>query len=98
MFIRIVKMKFQSDKVDEFLSIFDQNKERIRHFEGCKHLELLRDLKDPDQFFTYSYWESESHLEAYRESDLFREVWRFTKALFQERAEAWSVDQRTILP
>lgn len=93
MFIRVVKMSFQADKVEDFLANFQAHKEQIRNFPGCEHLELWRDKNNPQQFFTYSYWQSEADLENYRQSELFKEVWAFTKSLFQDKPGAWSVDQ-----
>lgn len=92
MFIRIVKMEFQTDKVDAFLQNFEGVKERIRNFPGCCHLELYRDKNNTTIFFTYSKWENESDLENYRNSSLFKEVWGVTKPMFSNKAEAWSVD------
>ena len=93
MLVRIVKMKFEAKAVDDFLELFHKNKEKIRGFEGCEHLELLRDQNDQTLFFTYSYWTSETHLDAYRHSSLFAEVWKATKKGFSNKAEAWSLDQ-----
>ncbi|MCP9200784.1 antibiotic biosynthesis monooxygenase [Gramella sp. GC03-9] len=93
MFVRIVKMGFKPEKVEEFLANFDRNKKKIRGFEGCLFLELYRDKHNTHRFFTYSYWESEQALENYRNSDLFKEVWANTKVLFNEKPEAWSVDK-----
>lgn len=93
MLVRIVKMSFNSDKIDEFLSNFEANKTKIRHFEGCKFLELYRDKDNTNIFFTYSYWVSENDLNAYRDSDLFKGVWAKTKPLFNAKPEAWSVDK-----
>lgn len=90
--IRIVKMTFNPEKVDEFLENFNARKNDIRNFEGVTHLELLRDKNNPNIFFTYSHWKSEQHLENYRNSDLFKSVWAVTKPLFIKEAEAWSVD------
>jgi len=92
MFIRIVKMSFESNKIDLFLENFNTSKEKIRNFEGCNTLKLLRDKNNPNIFFTYSYWESETHLETYRNSELFKSVWKKTKVLFNNKPEAWSVD------
>ena len=89
---RIVKMTFREEETETFLDIFDRSSARIRAFEGCLHLELWR-CKDPDNiFFTYSYWTDEAALDAYRNSDLFRETWRKTKALFAAPPEAGSVE------
>lgn len=87
---RIVKMTFKPERVDDFLSVFAESGPRIRAFEGCAHVALLR-CTDPDNvFFTYSFWESEAHLEKYRRSELFRDTWARTKVLFDDRPEAWS--------
>lgn len=93
MFVRIVKMGFQEDKIDAFLNNFEEVKQNIRNFPGNRFLELYRDKNDPTIFFTYSYWETEADLENYRKSELFIEVWAFTKQLFRQKAEAWSVDK-----
>ncbi len=93
MFIRIVKMEFQPEKVEAFLQNFESVKEKIRHFPGCQHLELYRDKNHANIFFTYSKWNEEAALENYRNSDLFKSVWSVTKPMFSKNAEAWSVDE-----
>ncbi|MFD2568321.1 putative quinol monooxygenase [Pseudotenacibaculum haliotis] len=93
MFVRIVKMGFQPEHIDTFLSNFHAKKEFIRNSPGCRLLELYRDKQDPSVFFTYSYWDKEEDLENYRNSDLFKGVWAETKILFNAKPEAWSVDK-----
>ena len=92
MIIRIVKMGFEPDTIDDFIEEFNAKKALIRNFEGCQHLQLLRDIHHPHQFFTYSYWESEEHLNNYRNSALFKDVWANTKSKFNQKPEAWSVN------
>tara|TARA_R110001583_G_scaffold88690_2_gene229735 strand:- start:2750 stop:3046 length:297 start_codon:yes stop_codon:yes gene_type:complete len=93
MLIRIVKMSFKEDTIEDFLHNFEKNKIQIRNFKGCKLLELYRDQTNQHIFFTYSYWESETDLENYRQSELFKSVWAFTKTLFNAKPEAWSLDK-----
>jgi len=93
MLVRIVKMTFAQDKIEEFLNKFGKIKDKIIAFEGCELVELNQDRDDPCIFFTYSYWKSEEHLNRYRDSDFFKDVWSDTKKMFIERAEAWSVDK-----
>ncbi|TNJ41213.1 antibiotic biosynthesis monooxygenase [Tamlana fucoidanivorans] len=93
MLVRIVKMGFDTAYVDTFLRQFHASKHNIRQFEGCMFLELYQDQQDPSIFFTYSYWQTAAHLEAYRHSDLFKSVWSKTKPLFNRKPEAWSVDK-----
>ena len=90
MLIRIVRMTFQPEKTGEFLEIFRNSKDRIRGFEGCHHVELLQDLNHPNVYSTYSLWDSEEALNHYRQSELFGSVWKPTKALFAEPAQAFS--------
>jgi len=93
MFVRIVKMSFEENKIEEFLNNFHQNKDKIRNFKGCTFLELYRDKTNKNIFFTYSYWNSEEDLNHYRNSELFKTVWLKTKVLFNAIPQAWSVDK-----
>ncbi|NND24641.1 MAG: antibiotic biosynthesis monooxygenase [Flavobacteriaceae bacterium] len=98
MFVRIVKMSFAPEHIPSFLEHFEIIKSKVRSFQGCNFLELYRDRDQSNIFFTYSYWEKESDLEAYRQSDLFKSVWSKTKPLFNDKPEAWSVDKIVSLP
>ena len=93
MFVRIVKMSFHAENIPKFLENFDLMKEKIRNAPGNRLLELYQDKNNPELFFTYSYWETENDLENYRNSELFYDVWQFTKKLFNDKPEAWSVDK-----
>jgi heme-degrading monooxygenase HmoA len=85
-------MEFKEEEIASFLVNFEKVKLKIRNFPGCKHLKLLRDKHDPTIFFTYSKWNSEGALEAYRNSALFKGVWATTKPKFRSKPAAWSVD------
>lgn len=90
MIIRTVRMTFKPGKEEEFLQIFNGAKDQIRHFEGCHHLELWRDVDAPNIYTTYSHWENPAALEHYRHSELFKSTWAQTKQLFLEKAVAFS--------
>ena len=91
MFIRIVKLSLKPSAVEDFLDMFEQNKNRIKGSVGCSFLELYRDKAQENVFFTYSHWEEEQNLEDYRKSDFFRNIWSGLKPDFLEKPEAWSV-------
>ncbi|MBA4277664.1 antibiotic biosynthesis monooxygenase family protein [Flavobacterium sp.] len=93
MFIRIVKMSFHEENIPVFLENFEIIKDKIRNAPGNRLLELYQDKNNTCIFFTYSYWETEQDLENYRKSELFNTVWAFTKKLFNDKPEAWSVDK-----
>jgi heme-degrading monooxygenase HmoA len=88
---RLVKMSFQEEKIETFKTIFKNNWQYIKNFEGCSHVELLQDENNPHVFFTYSLWSSEEALNNYRASELFKNVWGSTKILFNDKPLAWTV-------
>lgn len=88
---RIVKMTFREEEVPAFLALFEEVKTTIRAQPGCHHLELWQEKNQPNVLFTFSIWENEAALDAYRHSGFFAKTWRRTKALFADQAEAWSV-------
>jgi len=91
MITRIVKLTFKPENISDFLEIFERSNKYISSFDGCSHLELLKDKDNQSIFFTYSNWDSETHLDAYRKSDLFINTWKKTKVLFSEPAVAWTL-------
>ena len=93
MIIRIVRMHFSEAGVEEFLEIFDRNKEAIRKFKGCTHLQLLKDADDTLCYTTFSHWNNQESLELYRQSELFGKVWGQVKTLFSERSQAFSLEK-----
>ena len=97
MLIRIVKMTFHEEEVDNFIRLFDAVKDKIKGFDGCSHLELWRDKNLSNSFVTYSHWENEEALNAYRNSPLFEGVWAETKAKFSAKPIAFSVEREVLV-
>ena len=92
MLIRIVRMEFEPSKVQEFISIFNRSKLKIRAMEGCISLELLRDTDKESVYYTYSVWKSVDYLNKYRETAVFKETWSETKVLFSGAPMAFSMN------
>ncbi|MBX2907023.1 MAG: antibiotic biosynthesis monooxygenase [Taibaiella sp.] len=97
MIVRIVKMTFRQDAIEEFTSMFEERRMRIRNFEGCTHLELWQDNAEPTVFFTYSTWQSQQALDHYRFSEFFKDTWGRTKSLFAGPPQAWSVTRKYVM-
>jgi quinol monooxygenase YgiN len=93
MITRIVRMHFRPGESEAFLDIFNASKHLIRQFKGCQHLSLYNEAGLPDVFFTHSTWTSAAQLDAYRNSQLFRTTWTKTRALFADKAQAWSITE-----
>lgn len=95
MLIRIVKLTIHPDKIDEFKSIYEANMAFIKDRKGCDKLELLQEKgRYSNVVMTYSYWNSEEDLNAYRDSDLFLKIWKTVKPLFCAKPEAWSMERK----
>lgn len=92
MIVRIVRLTFHPEQVDEFLRIFNTSRNLIRLSDGCIKVRLVRDRTSPNVFFTLSEWQSAEHLERYRESELFRTTWARTKPLFSAPPLAYSTE------
>jgi len=98
MITRIVKMKFHQEDLLDFLKMFESKKDFIRAQPGCIDLEMLKQSDDPTTIFTYSHWESEQDLNAYRGTELFGQVWKETKSYFRDKPEAWTLNSLYKLP
>lgn len=88
---RIVRLSFEPEMVNKFLTVFNESKLQIAAFEGCHGLTLLQDLNFNNVFYTYSLWENEHCLNKYRYSALFKATWAKTKVLFNDKPVAYSL-------
>ena len=93
MIIRIVTLKFEEKDIPAFQQIFAQSKPRILKFKGCTQVDLLQSTEDPGTMLTYSHWESEDHLNAYRKSEFFGSVRPNTKSMLIAKPSAISLIQ-----
>ncbi len=93
--IRIVRLSFKQEHVKDFLTLFDERKERIRSFEGCQYLELWQDNESPNVFYTFSLWQSPASLESYRISAIFQDTWSKVSIWFNEKPKAFSANSHT---
>ncbi|MBK6859409.1 MAG: antibiotic biosynthesis monooxygenase [Saprospiraceae bacterium] len=90
MILRIVKMSFPEEQLQEFIAIFNEAAPLIRQSKGCIELSLLQEDRNPSILATLSKWNSVNDLESYRQSELFKTTWAKTKILFNAKPEAWS--------
>jgi heme-degrading monooxygenase HmoA len=92
MITRIVQLPIvpKTENGRAFEALFEAYKTQIAGAHGCLNVKLLA---SGSCYFTYSIWEDENYLEAYRHSAVFAEVWPKTKALFTGKAMAWTCDE-----
>ena len=93
MLIRLVRMYFRPDEVERFLTMYEQTRPIIASQPGCRSVQLVRQIDDPAAFATWSIWDDQAALDAYRRSEFFRSFWPEVRALFRAPAEAVSFEQ-----
>lgn len=91
--IRIVKLTFKQEHVQDFLSLFEERKNAIRNSEGCTQLSLWNHTTQSNIFYTYSIWNKPEDLEMYRHSPLFSDTWDSVKQWFDAPPEAFSANE-----
>lgn len=88
---RIVRLEFQPEKVGEFVAFFTKNKHVISSYPGCLSLDLYKDASLQNVYYTFSTWESEDALNAYRDSTTFDVLWSYAKQRFAGKPLAYSL-------
>lgn len=89
--VRVVRMKFRPETSKTFQAFFYETQTVVASMPGCLFVDLFQDFQDQDAFYTLSLWESEEHLNQYRASDKFGEIWKYTKSLFGAPPAAYSL-------
>lgn len=75
MYIRIVSVKIQPDKVDEFKNIYSKDIIPIlESIKGCSFAYLTESLKNSNEFLSISLWESKAFADQYESSGKFEEL------------------------
>jgi quinol monooxygenase YgiN len=92
MLTRVVKLSIQPHMVESFMKIFHENKMTILNAQGLNNLDLFADQNDGTIMFTISHWENEECIQMYRDSEYFRNLWSQLKPLFNNKAEAWTLN------
>ncbi len=82
MLVRIVRLTLKPEFESDFKQVFEEKKDLIAGFKGCTKVNLLQDTSNANVFFTISEWESETDLDNYRNSEVFRETWANVKQWF----------------
>ena len=93
MIIRIVRVKVAPENVSTSQNYFKESFSKIRNFPGCCDLSLHADINQEGVVITFSEWESEAHLNVYRDSEVFKSTWEKVKPLFVAKPEAFSMEE-----
>jgi quinol monooxygenase YgiN len=85
MYIRIVSVKIQPDKVKEFEKIYlSEIVPALENTKGCSVAYLIKSLKNNNEFLSISLWESKVFAEQYEASGKFDELTSKLKHTFSK--------------
>ncbi len=97
MITRIVELQIQAEQIGAAKKLLEDVAPKVRNMPGCRRLEIMFDIHRKGRVTTYSYWESETNLNEYRDSDVFLVFWKAIKPMFSEKARAWSSEHFIVL-
>ena len=85
MYVRLVSLKLQEDKVDEFRKIYiDQIIPALNACPGCLYAYLIESLRNRNEIISVTIWENKKDADIYEESGQFSELVDKVKHTFSE--------------
>ncbi len=83
LFVRIVSVKIQEGKVDEFKSIYSSKiLPTLKITKGCLYAFLCENLKETDDFLSVSIWSNKTYADEYENSGAFEDLTKKIKHTF----------------
>jgi heme-degrading monooxygenase HmoA len=75
MYLRIVSMVLQPDKIREFLSLYDDHiLPSLRNTRGCRYVHLAENAANRSEMLSITLWNSRQDAESYESSGLFERL------------------------
>ncbi len=85
MYVRIVSMKIQEDKMDEFKKIYLETIiPALQNTPGCKHVFLTESINEKDEFISVTIWDDKAYANEYESSGAFSELVGKVKHTFSQ--------------
>lgn len=85
MYMRIVSVKIEPGKLEEFKQLYrDEIIPALRGVKGCRYAYLTESIKEGDDVFSVTIWDSKNAAENYERSELFDELKEKVKHTFSE--------------
>jgi quinol monooxygenase YgiN len=92
MYLRIVSMKIQEDKLDEFKKIYlEKIIPALKETEGCRHVFLTESINQKDEFISVTIWDDKTYADKYESSGTFEELVSKVKHTFSQ-FYLWKMD------
>jgi len=91
---RIVRLTVRDEaSMEAFRNIYAERNPFKNGVQGCMSVKIMKDVTEENIYYIVSHWDRPEDLEAYRQSDYFKETWPMVKAQLATRAEAFSMTE-----
>ena len=85
MYVRIVSMKIQENKLDEFKKVYlEKVIPALKETLGCRHVFLSESVSEKDEFISVTIWDSKKDADNYETSGKFEELVEELKHTFSQ--------------
>jgi len=85
MYVRVVSMKIQIDKLEEFKELYSKIViPALKETEGCRHVFLTESVNEKDEYISVTIWDSKEYADRYESSGKFQELVNQTKHTFSQ--------------
>lgn len=75
MYVRIVSMKIQTDKMEEFKKIYLETIiPALKKTEGCRYVFLTESINEKNEFISVTIWDDKKYADVYESSGSFKEL------------------------
>ena len=92
MYVRIVSLKIQEGKMDEFKKIYlDTIIPALQKTAGCRHVFLTESINEKDDFISVTIWDDKAYADEYEASGAFAELVGKVKHTFS-RFYLWKME------
>jgi heme-degrading monooxygenase HmoA len=83
MHVRIVSLKIQEDKLDEFKKVYlEKVIPALKETDGCRHVFLTESINEKDEFISVTIWDNKEYADNYETSGRFDELIGMVKHTF----------------
>jgi len=85
MCVRILSLKIQSDKIDEFKKLYSEVViPTLRQTQGCRYVFLIESIHEKNEFISVTIWENKEDANKYESSRKYREITDKIKHTFSQ--------------
>ena len=92
--MRIMSLKIQTGKMDEFREIYTgEIIPALRKVRGCRNAFLSDSIEDKNEVLSLTIWESKQDLVAYEKSGMYKEITKKVRHTFADLYQ-WKLEHR----